>query len=205
MANQSSQFEDILLPPVILAGLFSHSLVIIDRVNIEKEHISDPPPFSKQAANFDLLPKEKKEESNVYLPIAEQSSPLITLGDFRKNILVLVKDNTSVHLADAELELLGKMLQALKLSIAEIAILNIAKQACQWEKIHKQLPPKQVLLFGVDPADIQIPVRFPHFRVQDWNDISFLFSPALVEINKTSENQVHYKKELWKALQQIFS
>ena len=204
MANQLSQFEDILLPPVILAGLYSQSLVVIDKVSKETKNNGD-------AGTFKILAKENLEISNsesISDKILKEDTVnlgLYSLGNFEKNILVLVNDKTSLHLADPELELLGKMLQALKLSFADIAILNIATQECHWEMIYKQLPTKRVVLFGVEPTDIKIPVRFPHFRVQRWSEISFLYSPALAEINSPSENQVIYKKELWKALQEMFS
>ena len=119
--------------------------------------------------------------------------------------MVFVSDKNSLHLSDAELELLGKMLQAIKLSFADIAIINIANQTCKWEIVQGILPAKQVILFGVEPTSIQIPVRFPDFRVQKWNGISFLFSPSLAQINHPSPNQVMYKKELWKALQEMFA
>jgi hypothetical protein len=203
MANQSSQFENILLPPVILAGLYSHSLVLIDHVAREM----DLKPVFKTAIENESLQNEIEDFAEVAEPLPSYKSGeflVNKLGDFNKQILVFVDDNTSLHLADTELELLGKMLQAIKLSFADIAIINIARQECRWDLVQQQMPARQVILFGVDPTGIQIPVRFPHFRVQQWNGIGFLFSPSLAEINQPSANQVTYKKELWKALQEMF-
>lgn len=204
MAHQSSQFEQISLAPVILAELFSQSLVIIDKVSKETPALPNKIPetnYPTQSipALSDVFIFQTPEENMV------KEITVNRLGDFNKNVLVLVNDNKSLHLADAELELLGKMLQAIKLSFADIAIVNVANQGCTWENVHKQLPPKQVILFGVDPARVNMPVRFPDFRVQQWSGISFLFSPALAEINQPSANQVLYKKELWRALQEMFS
>jgi hypothetical protein len=203
MANQSSQFENILLPPVILAGLFSQSLVIIDQV--ESKAGTKPVLSSSNTAEPYLTQVENIIEiAEPRLSIQPDKLTVNKLGDFNKQVLVFVDDKTSLHLADAELELLGKMLQAIKLSFADIAIINLANQDCKWEFVQTQLPAKQVILFGVEPTSIRIPVRFPHFRVQEWDGISFLFSPALSEINQPSANQVMLKKELWKALREMF-
>jgi hypothetical protein len=203
MANQSSQFENILLPPVILAGLYSQSLVVID-------HVASKPGSTALKTVKEAEPSLNQVESHIDKTETAFSYPdekllLNKLGDFKKQVLVFVDDKTSLHLADAELELLGKMLQAIKLSFADIAIINVADQDCPWESVQTQLPAKQVILFGVEPTNIRIPVRFPHFRVQKWNGISFLFSPALADINQPTANQVMYKKELWKALQEMFT
>ena len=200
MTNQSSQFDNILLPPVILAGLYSRSLVIIDNVTDGSKT------FPFQNPDLDLsnsYPKNTTEFAESE-PVYESVFSLNKLGDFNKQVLVFVSDKNSLHLPDAELELLGKMLQAIKLSLADIAIVNVANQTCNWEMIQTILPAKQVILFGVDPTSIQIPVRFPDFRIQKWNGIAFLYSPSLAQINKPSTNQVMYKKELWKALQEMF-
>jgi hypothetical protein len=202
MQNQSSQFEEISLPPVMLAGLYGQSLVVI-----EKEIKTSP---GRQHEPY-VLPEEKDvaftvaEEPAVYIEdVAGDRQKVTWLGNFEKNILVFVSDESSLHLADPELDLLSKMLQAVKLSLADIALINTIKQPINWDTLLTELAAKTVIFFGVEPSSIGVPMRFPHFRVHRWNDASFLYSPSLAAINTSSADQNVLKKELWKALQEIF-
>jgi len=206
MDHQSSQFEEILLPPVILAGLYSNSLVMIEEPGLKplerKKNVLavDEDSFLPSIA----IEKQVEEPSASASFLGNNPGRINCLGDFRKNILVFVTDPHSVHLSDNELDLLGKMLQALKLSLADIAVVNTCHQSIKWPQVIHNLPAKQVIFFGVDPSLIDVPIRFPHFRVQQWNNTSFLYSPSLVTINTPSAEQTTLKKDLWKALQEMF-
>ncbi|CAN5604235.1 hypothetical protein BH10BAC3_BH10BAC3_04000 [soil metagenome] len=210
MQHQSSHFEEIFLPPVLLAGLYPHTLVVIKEASLRggkaKENLFIP---IKETAILDdiVAPMEVVEPSatSVIEPALATQKHLTWLGDFNKSILVLVNDSTSVHLADSELDLLGKMLQALKLSLGDIALVNTGRQMVSWPELTSQLAARHIIFFGVDPSSIQVPIRLPHFRVHNWNNATFLYSPSLETINKVSAEQTMLKKELWKALQELFA
>ena len=209
MQHQSSHFEEILLPPVILAGLYPNTLVVIKEPGLTKEkplknHVFPAAEEAKILENI-AAPKEAVEPSAASLLEPMMQNHLTWLGDFNKNILVLVNDDTSVHLADSELELLGKMLQALKLSLADIAVVNAGRQNVSWPGLSSQLAASHIIFFGVDPSSIQVPIRLPHFRVHKWSNAAFLYSPSLASINTVSTEQNTLKKELWKALQELFA
>lgn len=187
----------------MLAGLYSQSLVVLADEAIKPAAIKydhgvlaevDPAiPIMAEPAPL-IVPEEK----------IDATLKISRLGNFEKQVLVFVTDNISLHLADPELELLSKMLQAVKLSLADIALINTAKQSISWNEVINDMPAKAVILFGVEPSSIGIPMRLPHFRVHRWNDASFVHSPSLADINAPSPDQTKWKKDLWKALQEVF-
>ncbi|MES2648648.1 MAG: hypothetical protein V4717_17360 [Bacteroidota bacterium] len=207
MDHQTSQFEEILLPPVLLAGLYSHSLVVIGESGIIQKKLQ--PKVLSQVREDDLIKLsstgtvEEPSSTNLLEPTIQQR--ISRLGEFNKNILVLVHDEKNVHLGEKELDLLSKMLQALKLSLADIALVNCGKQPILWPALTSELFARHILFFGVDPASIQLPIRLPNFRVHNWNESRLLYSPSLETINTISPDQTTLKKELWKSLQELFS
>ena len=206
MRNQSSHFEEILLPPIILAGLYANNLVIIEpsSSSLKKEDKEIITPESKTYLPSVGIVMQVAESRELSLKEPGIENVISWFGGFKKNILVVVSDEHSVHVGDNELELLSKMLGALKLSVADIAIVNCCKNNISWPSLIEELPAKQVIFFGVDPLSIDVPIRLPHFRVHRWNDTGFLYSPSLATINTLSAEQTTLKKELWKALQELF-
>jgi hypothetical protein len=207
MHHQTSQFEEILLAPVLLAGIYSHSLVVINEASaVKKKSKEILLPKMEESSIANLVSPSKADEPS----LNSLMEPVITqriawLGEFKKNILVLVHDENNLHLGDNELDLLSKMLQALKLSLADIALVNCGKQIVLWPTLTSELSAKHVLFFGVNPTTIQLPVRIPDFRVYNWNDSRLLYSPSLSTINTISAEQTTLKKDLWKSLQELFS
>lgn len=206
MKHQSSQFEEILIPPVILAELFGNSIVLIEDEGTISSTKKKPGSLPKSVIIQEPAknPGSKEVMAEPELP-ALQSQKINWLGNFQKQVIILVDDRNAVHLGDEELELLGKMLQAVKLSLADIALVNTARQQIIWPELMNQLPALSVIFFGVEPSSIGVPMRFPHFRVQRWSNTLFLYSPSLTTINTPSPDQTSLKKDLWKALQEIFT
>jgi hypothetical protein len=85
-----------------------------------------------------------------------------------------------------------------------IAILNTNGKQVTYTELKTQWPATVALYFGVEPASIGVPMRFPHFQVQPWDGCTFLYAPSLTELNGTSPQQVELKKQLWMALKKIF-
>jgi len=57
------------------------------------------------------------------------------------------------------------------------------------------------MLFGTEPSTINLPVSFPHFQLQSFNNYTFLFTPPLHEIR----NDQILKSKLWVCLRKIFN
>src|SRR5262249_17521429 len=119
-----------------------------------------------------------------------------------KNILVVVNSNEAIHLPDNELAFLTGILGACKLSIMDVAIINLNNHA---DASHKELvsffKSKTVFLFDIEPAAFGLPVNFPHYQLQLFSNSSFLYSPSLKEL----ENDKLQKSKLWVCLRRLFN
>jgi len=140
-----------------------------------------------------LIETEGKNES--------KTTGLRFLGDNQKHITIFVKNNEVPFLNDGEFNFLTSILAACKLSIADVAIVNIESNNIDPEEITSELNSKIVLLFDVAPTDINLPINFPHFQVQQFNKRTYLYAPAFSFI----ENDKTVKIKLWQSLKTIFN
>src|SRR2546423_1936414 len=107
------------------------------------------------------------------------------LGNNQKNILVLVFNDSAPFLPDNELAFLTSILSACKLSLADIAIMNCSSaEESSLQTAIRQLEAKHVLLFGIDPLSIGLPINFPHFQLQQFDKRTYLYSPAFSDLEK---------------------
>lgn len=125
-----------------------------------------------------------------------------SLGDNQKNILLMVNTPDVVFLPDNDLTFLTGILGACKLTLADVAILNLHNNP---EIVYKELithfKAKVVLLFDVEPAAFGLPMSFPHYQIQPFSGSSFLYSPSLKEL----ENDRVEKSKLWVCLKRLFN
>lgn len=123
------------------------------------------------------------------------------LGNNGKNVTIITNQKTAVYLPDDELTFLTGILGACKLSIADVAILNLNNyESISYKELLTHLESKTVLLFGVDPVAFGLPLSFPYFQVQAFANASFLYSPSLREL----QTDKVLKSKLWVCLRRIF-
>ena len=60
---------------------------------------------------------------------------------------------------------------------------------------------KEIILFGVEPSAIQLPLSFPHFQLQSFAGRSILFTPPLSEM----KDDKLLKSRLWVSLRRMFN
>jgi len=147
--------------------------------------------------------------TQIIQPVADRSenkpaAPPIwkSLGENKKNVLIIVNYPDAVHLPDHDLDFLTGILGACKLNMADVAVLNVHNNP---EALYRQLvdffKSKIVLLFAVEPASFGLPMSFPYFQIQPFAGNSFLFSPSLKEL----ENDKVLKSKLWMCLKRLFN
>lgn len=124
------------------------------------------------------------------------------LGSNQKKIILLVNCETAIYLPDDELNFLLGILTACKLSMADIALVNLCKNpGLIYAVIAEQLKAEKVFLFGLTAATIELPLQFPHYQVQQFNNQVYLSSLSLNELQANKEE----KMKLWACLKKIFS
>lgn len=127
--------------------------------------------------------------------------PVKYLGKNAKNILLLVSHPSVPFLPDEELNFLTTILSACRLSLADVAIVNVhALTENKMEQVIQPLDAKTVLLFGLTPLSIDLPINFPPFQLQQFNKRTYLCSPGLQEL--ASDKTL--KQQLWSCLRNLF-
>ena len=122
------------------------------------------------------------------------------LGNNKKNIIVVVSHSSLPFLPDAELSFLTTVLAACKLSIADIGIINHSNMHQDDLQMIIEEEGNNVLLFGIEPLALGLPINFPAFQLQAFNNRTYLHAPALSRI----EHDKGLKTRLWTSLKALF-
>jgi hypothetical protein len=132
---------------------------------------------------------------------ASTETGLKFLGSNQKQITILVNVNDATYLSDRSFAFLTGVLNACKLNMADVAVINIHQSENRYYlDINNMTRPKIKLLFGVSPGEIGLPIHFPHFQVQPYNNVVYLCAPGLTSI----EEDKLLKAQLWTCLKSIF-
>ncbi len=124
------------------------------------------------------------------------------LGDNLKRITILVNQCDAAILTDKSYNFLVDILQACKLNMSDIALINLQQMPEKnYMAINHILDPEIVLLLGVEQEEIGLPIQFPFFQVQRFNNITYLSAPGL----ELLEQDKALKGRLWTSLKTIFS
>lgn len=170
--------SDIALPRTVIADLYKQSLVV--------------------TGSGHSVPADT---ANKTVPI---SNNFKFLGNNEQHIVIIVQFQEETFLPDPHLQFLTKMLEACKLNLGDVAIVNHARTEVDMEKIKEQLNPSQVLLFGVEPVAVKLPLNFPQFKEQAFAGCTYLYTPALELLNHESEEGKLLKSKLWVCLRKLF-
>jgi hypothetical protein len=138
----------------------------------------------------------------VQTDVGKEKPGLGSLGNNRKNILILLNEAGAVHLPDRELNFLTGILTACKLSLDDVAIINLDKHKdVNYKDLVREFKSRVVLLFNIAPAELGLPVNFPHYQVQPLAQQTFLAAPSLGDL----ENDRLEKSKLWVSLKRLFN
>ena len=133
--------------------------------------------------------------------IAAKTVQLPYLGNNQSNICIITNEEKAPLINDDDLEFLTNILIACKLSMADIVLLNLnSKPGPHYADICKEFSPKIILLFGLNPTRAGIPMEFPEYKLQNYNEQVFLIAPLL----STLKNNKGEKAKLWACLQTLF-
>jgi hypothetical protein len=133
---------------------------------------------------------------------AETSTSFAVLGNNRKKVAIMVANDETLYLPDDQLNFLLGILSACNLTMEDVAIVNIQKNKnVTYKAVELELNAANIILFGVAPAQIELPIAFPLYQVQAFNGQTYLAAAQLMQLQ---ENKAE-KGKLWNCLKQIFS
>ena len=132
---------------------------------------------------------------------SNDNSDIKSLGKNEKGVVIIVNCDEAPFLPDAHLSFLTKMLSACKLSLADVAIVNICgDNQVSYDKLLTDLSPLKIIFFDVEPNTLQFPLSFPLYQVQAYNNMKLLSAPGLEKLEK----DVPEKNLLWNSLKKMF-
>lgn len=162
------------------------------------DNIQLPPIVLEQLFNKSLIAVEIQQPALVAAPL----KPVNMLGENKRGVLILVNYNETVFLPENELNFLIGILSACKLTMEDVGIVNLAKsKQLNYQSIQKEISCNILLMFGVLPKAIEMPLDFPYYQLQNYNNHTHLCAPCLSALM----NDKTEKGKLWTSLKQLFS
>jgi hypothetical protein len=147
-----------------------------------------------------LVLSDKKPSAKVEKPSDTVSFNI--LGNNQQKILILVADEETLYLPDEQLNFLMGILTACKLTMQDVAIVNTRKNTnISYTNFAAALKSAVIILFGVETSIIELPLQFPNYQIQAYNNQTYLSAPPLTVL----QNDKAEKTRLWLCLKQLFS
>lgn len=146
--------------------------------------------------NIRLTPRQV---ADLYSRSLVETKGVSFFGGNAQNILVLADKPGNLFLPENELQFLNNVLLACKLTVNDVAIINLDRNDSVKE-IFSTLKPKAALLFAVAPLRIGLPMHFPPFQLQVFNGCTYLSAPSLSAL----EQDTAQKKKFWACLKELF-
>jgi hypothetical protein len=154
--------------------------------------------------NIFIINSETDQKNQLEVISHTESEVIKYLGNNSKRIVILVKQPSDVFLPETHLEFLSKILAACKLNIGDVAIVNAGFRFVDIHAIKQQLQPNHIILFGIEPTELKLPLSFPHFKVQGYANSTYLSVPSLDILNNDTEEGKLLKTKLWVCLKTMF-
>jgi len=126
------------------------------------------------------------------------------LGNNRRKITIVVHSPGIAFLPDDQLNVLTRMLEACRMNMGDVAIVNHAAAPVIIAPLKQQLQPAFILLFGPRPPDIGLPMDFPVFKIQAYDQCTYLTAPSLEALVAPGDEGKLLKSKLWGCLKTLF-
>lgn len=171
--------NDITLPGALIKNLYGRSLVLPQQSFSAQEM----PTITTDA----LVPQENSLPAH--------------LGGNRKNICIIVEEEGQKFFAEDNLTFLTNILNACKLTLEDVAIINKAYHAeVSPAFIEKNFNPVLLLLFGLGADDAGYPMNIPDYKLFTFDNKTFYTAPHLSYLM----DNVEQKRIFWNNLKPYF-
>lgn len=175
----------------------------LNNIQLNPSLLADMYRTSLVEANENLRPEEQTYAPAAIETVAKDTNAVSWkyLGEFKKNILIVVRYNGVPYLPDEQLNFLTSVLSACKLNLADVAIFNTANApSALYKELQEKFKSNFTILLGLTPEEFEMPLSFPEFQVQSFNNCTFLYAPVL----EVLETDKVLKSKLWVCLKKMF-
>lgn len=169
------------LSPELIAALYPETLVVVKESAPARDNVESPK------------------------PVAEKTPVYPFLGENNRSICFLANYPEEDFLPAEQHEFLKKMLTACKLSLNDIALLNIAHIPFDLAGLRVQLHPRILFLWGITPLSVGLKSGLPDFNISVIDGISVIpvLSPDAMSGNRPEGTE--FKQRLWICLKKLFT
>jgi hypothetical protein len=204
--------EKIQLPDFVIANLYTNQLVLgIDVQTNQIKTVANPDLILKTVVPVEPPTREKtiSEPTAVTKPKTQEPIILDTdkqwyLGNNGKHITVVIHETGVAYINDKHLQFLSNILNACKLNLGDISLVNHANHPLSYAELKQKLQPKFVLVFALETKDIKLPFTIPYYQVQLHDNCKFLFASSLTKMDGDSKEAKIEKSKLWMSLKNMF-
>lgn len=202
--------EKTILPNSVLVSLYKDTLVLPEFEKNKAEIISNTPiATTAETLTNDVSKAETKNvpivsDADSNTPTSYETGPIKFLGEHLKQVTIIVKDELAVYLNENDLTLLSSILSACKLTLADVALINIAQQKLSLHEILNVLPSKLVMIFDVSSTTLKIKLPTTLYKSIQLGDTYLLFSNSLSLMQGGDSSAKIEKGKLWTILKQLF-
>ncbi len=196
--------EKTILPNSVLVSLYKDTLVLPELAKKQPEIIPNPldaqiKTLDAQATTTAVQTETDKDNSSI-----NDSRQIKYLGEHLKQVTIIVKDELAVYLNENDLTLLSSILSACKLTLADIALINVAQQKLSLHEILNVLPSKLVMIFDVSSTTLKIKLPTTLYKSIQLGDTYLLFSNSLSLMQGGDQSAKIEKGKLWAILKSLF-
>jgi hypothetical protein len=196
--------EKTILPNSVLVSLYKDTLVLPELAKKQPEIIPNPldaqiKTLDAQATTTAVQTETDKDNSS-----NNDSRQIKYLGEHLKQVTIIVKDELAVYLNENDLTLLSSILSACKLTLADIALINVAQQKLSLHEILNVLPSKLVMIFDVSSTTLKIKLPTTLYKSIQLGDTYLLFSNSLSLMQGGDQSAKLEKGKLWAILKSLF-
>lgn len=171
-------FDQLILPSSAIVSLYGHSLVESEKTG----------PLSKEVAST----------------AAEGPTRILFTGGNARRVCLVMTGSADDRTFDMQWQFLMRMMAACKMELKDIAVIDAKQQTIDIRELKEQLIPAQLILFGISPLEIGLPVNFPQYKSQSYDDTIYLSVSALDALTQENEEGKLLKSKLWLCLRQLF-
>ena len=156
------------------------------------------------AASMHVQIEADKENNNATNEPIKALGQIKYLGEHLKQVTIIVKDELAVYLNENDLTLLSSILSACKLTLADVALINVAQQKLSLHEILNVLPSKLVMIFDVSSTTLKIKLPTTLYKSIQLGDTYLLFSNSLSLMQGGDQSAKLEKGKLWAILKSLF-
>lgn len=198
------------LPDFVIANLYTDLLVLGSDVVSQTKKTEAPVENVLKTVEIKVpLEKPKNTVTATVNPkpvvaATKENEKQWYLGNNGKKVTILIKEADVAFINDQHLQFLSNILNACKLNLGDIALVNHVNNPLVYTDLKQKLQPKFIIAFDLQPKDIQLPFTIPNYQVQLHDNCKFLFASTLKTMEGDSQEAKLEKSKLWVSLKNMF-